>query len=254
MSFWRVSGKMSKAPSSAACLMNPSAARVFERGCLPDDFADAVLLVDKPGGCTSFDVIRVLRRLFPVRKVGHAGTLDPMATGLLICLLGRGATRRMQTFMELRKVYEGTLRLGEVTPSYDAETPVSRRADPRHITDSDLERARRGFLGGVSQIPPMYSARRVGGERLYRKARRGEVVEREASQVHIWRFELTGRRDAEVSFELECSKGTYVRTLAHDIGRKLGVGAHLVALRRTAIGPYRVERAWTLEELQRRAA
>lgn len=234
--------------------MKPSDARIFEKGHLPDDFADAVLLVDKPGGCTSFDVIRTLRRLFPVRKVGHAGTLDPMATGLLICLLGRGATRRMQSFMELRKAYEGTLRLGEVTPSYDAETPVSRRADPRHITAGDLEGARRGFLGDISQIPPMYSARRVGGERLYRKARRGETVERRASPVHVFRFELSGRSGADVSFDLECSKGTYVRALAHDFGRKLGVGAHLVALRRTAIGPYRVERAWTLQELEKRTA
>ncbi len=234
--------------------MLETAARIYEKGLLPDDLGDAVLLVDKPKGCTSFDVVRALRRLFAVRKIGHAGTLDPMATGLLICLVGRGATRRMQAFMELRKVYAGTLRLGEVTPSYDAETPVSRRAAWDHITTSDLAGARPGFVGAVSQIPPMYSARRVAGERLYRKARRGEIVERDASQVQIYRFELTGRRGADVSFELECSRGTYVRTLAHDFGSKLGVGAHLVALRRKAIGPYRVERAWTLEDLQREAA
>lgn len=215
---------------------------------LPPTFEAVALLIDKPRGWSSFDVIRKLRRLTRVRKIGHAGTLDPMATGLLICLFGR-ATKQMTTFMGLEKEYEGTLRLGQVTPSYDAETPVSEEHPWDHVTDEDLEQVRRGFLGTITQVPPMYSAVKVDGERLYRKARRGETVARPPRQIHIHAFELTGREGADVSFRVRCSKGTYIRTLAHDVGAQLGVGAHLVTLRRTRIGPYGVERAWTLEAL-----
>ncbi|RMF63917.1 MAG: tRNA pseudouridine(55) synthase TruB [Bacteroidetes bacterium] len=216
---------------------------------LPASFERAVLPVDKPRGWTSFDVIRKLRRLLRVRKIGHAGTLDPMATGLLICLVGR-ATKRMETFMGLPKTYEGVLRLGEVTPSYDAETEVTGRRPWQHLREADLEAVRQRFVGEVVQLPPMYSAVKVGGERLYRKARRGEDVERPARTVQIHAFELTGWEGPDVSFRVVCSKGTYIRTLAHDVGQALGCGAHLVALRRTAIGPYTVEAAWTLPALE----
>lgn len=216
---------------------------------LPEPGQPAVLLVDKPAGLTSFGVIRRLRRALGEKKIGHAGTLDPMATGLLIALVGREATRLQDRFMALPKTYTGTLRLGETTASFDAETPVEERHDASHITDEDLERARAAFVGQVEQLPPMYSAVKVGGQRLYRAARRGEEVERQPRPVTIYRFELTDRRGADVDFLVECSKGTYVRTLAHDLGQVLGVGAHLVALRRTAIGPFRVEEAWSLETL-----
>ncbi|ARA95002.1 tRNA pseudouridine(55) synthase TruB [Rhodothermaceae bacterium RA] len=218
----------------------------------PASLERVVLLVDKPAGWSSFDVIRKLRRILGVRKIGHAGTLDPMATGLLICLVGR-ATKLMEQVMGLKKVYTGTLRLGEVTPSYDAETDVIERADWTHLTQADLEAARQAFLGEIRQVPPVYSAIKVGGERLYRKARRGETVDVPARTVTIDRFEWTAWEGPDVSFEVVCSKGTYIRSLAHDVGERLGVGAHLVALRRTAIGPYRVAEAWTIPSLEEEA-
>lgn len=216
---------------------------------LPASYERAVLLMDKPQGWSSFDVIRRLRRLLSVRKMGHAGTLDPMATGLLILLVGR-ATKTMEHFMGLPKEYEGTLRLGAVTPSYDAETEVVERCAWEHLSADDLEAARHALTGEIEQVPPMYSAVKVGGERLYKKARRGEEVVRPPRRVRIDRFELLGQEGADVAFRVACSKGTYIRTLAHDFGQRLGVGAHLVALRRTAIGPYRVDRAWTVAGLE----
>lgn len=221
---------------------------VYPAPTLPDSFERVVLPIDKPQWRTSFDVVRIVRRMTG-QKVGHAGTLDPMATGLLIILVGR-ATKLMEAFMGLPKTYEGTLRLGAVTPSYDAETEVTERREWSHLTDTDLEAARAPFLGTITQRPPMYSAVKVKGERLYKKARRGETVERPPRQVRIDAFEVTGREGADVSFRVECSKGTYIRSLAHDFGQELGVGAHLVALRRTAIGPYRVDDAWTLDALE----
>lgn len=216
---------------------------------VPGSFDRVVLLMDKPKGWSSFDVIRKLRRVIGVKKIGHAGTLDPMATGLLICLVGR-ATKLMEFFMRLPKEYTGTLRLGETTASYDAESDVVESKPWQHITDDELDAARQLFLGEIEQIPPMYSAIKVGGERLYKKARRGEQVVRAPRRVHIDTFEWTGRQGADVSFRVECSKGTYIRSLAHDVGQRLDVGAHLVELRRTAIGSHRVEKAWTIETLE----
>ena len=230
-------------------VLGASGVEVWEKGRVPADFSAAVLLMDKPKGWSSFDVIRKLRGLTRMRKIGHAGTLDPMATGLLICLTGR-ATKQMESFMMMPKVYEGTMRLGESTPSYDAETPVTNRAEWSRVTDNALEGARQRFLGDIRQVPPMYSAIRMGGERLYKKARRGETVERPAAAVRIDRFELTGRNGQDVSFEVACTKGTYIRSLAHDMGQALGVGAHLTALRRTAIGRYEVARAWDIPAIE----
>ncbi len=221
----------------------------FARPDLPTSFERAVLPIDKPKGWTSFDVIRKLRRLLGVRKVGHAGTLDPMATGLLIVLVGQ-ATKLMQRFMQLPKEYTGTLRLGETTPTYDAESDVVERRDISHLSDADLDTARRSFLGTIRQQTPSYSAVRVGGERLYRKARRGEEVNPPFREVEISHFELTSREGPDVSFVVRCSKGTYIRSLAHEFGQVLGVGAHLVALRRTAIGDYSVDDAWTIDQLR----
>ena len=216
----------------------------------PESLERVVFPVDKPRDWSSFDVIRKLRRVLKTRKIGHAGTLDPMATGVLIVLVGR-ATKLMEYFMQLPKVYEGTLRLGEVTPTYDAESEVTERRSADHVTDDDLETARRRFLGEIEQKPPAFSAIKVGGERLYKKARRGEEVEVPARVVRIDEFILTSRDGTDVSFRVTCSKGTYIRSLAYDFGASLGVGAHLTALRRTAIGPYDVERAWTLDQLER---
>lgn len=216
---------------------------------LPELFEDLTLPVDKPQGWSSFDVIRKLRRILRVRKIGHAGTLDPMATGLLICLVGR-ATKRMEHFMHLPKEYVGTLRLGEETASYDAESDVIRRQPWSHVDADELERVRQQFLGDLDQRPPMYSAVKIGGERLYKKARRGEEVERPTRRVHIEAFEVSRVSGQDVDFRVACSKGTYIRALAHEFGQALGTGAHLVALRRTAIGSIRVSDAWTLETLE----
>lgn len=215
---------------------------------VPEAFTRAVLPIDKPQWETSFDVVRTVRRLTDERKVGHAGTLDPMATGLLIILVGR-ATKLMERFMELPKTYEGTLRLGEVTPSYDTETEVTEKHDWSEVTADDLEAARTPFLGTITQRAPAYSAVKVRGERLYKKARRGEKVDRPPRQVTIDAFEIAGRDGADVSFRVVCSKGTYIRSLAHDFGQELSVGAHLVTLRRTAIGPYQASDAWSLDAL-----
>jgi tRNA pseudouridine55 synthase len=224
---------------------------VSEHPELPVSWESAVLLVDKPKGMTSFDVIRVLRRATGIRRMGHAGTLDPMATGLLIILVGR-STKRMRDFMEMPKSYAGVIRLGEETPSFDAETEVIRRRDPAGVTTADLESARLRFLGPITQRTPSYSAVKVGGERLYRKARRGERVTTPDRHVTIDRFDLVAWSPPEVTIEVDCSKGTYIRSLAHEFGEALGVGGHLVALRRTGIGPFAVERAWPLGELESR--
>jgi tRNA pseudouridine55 synthase len=241
--------------------------RVYGRADgLPAPAAAAAILVDKPAGWTSFDVIAKLRR--PLNwmstsaagdgsgqrgrgklRMGHAGTLDPMATGLLILLVGREATRYQDRFMGLPKVYTGTFRLGETTPSFDADTPVDHRRDASGVTDEALRVAASALTGEIAQRPPAFSAVKVGGERLYRKARRGEEVDIAARPVTIYSFDIKARRGADVDFRVECTKGTYVRSLARDLGEALGTGAHLVALRREAIGPFRVDEAWALDSL-----
>ncbi len=226
---------------------------VWPPPCLPHSLERVVLPVDKPYGWTSFDVLRRLRRVLGVRKMGHAGTLDPMATGLLIVLVGR-ATKLHDRFLSLNKEYAGVLRLGEITASYDAETEVHEKHDWSEVSDDDLERTRRQFVGSIVQQAPAYSAVKVGGERLYKKARRGEDVVPPTRMVTIVGFEITNRDGADVSFILRCSKGTYVRSLAHEFGLKLGVGAHLSALRRTAIGKFRVEDAWRVSDVESAAA
>ena len=209
----------------------------------------AAVLVDKPPGMTSFGVVKKVRWAVGVKKVGHAGTLDPMATGLLVLLVGREATRQQDRFMGLPKVYSGTLRLGQTTSSYDADAPVDTEADASQVTDTDLDEARLAFVGEIEQVPPMVSAIKRGGERLYKKARRGETIEIEPRPVTVTAFDLTARRGDDVDFRVACSKGTYVRSLAHDLGQALGVGAHLTALRREAIGPFRVDEAFALDAL-----
>jgi tRNA pseudouridine(55) synthase len=165
-------------------------------------------------------------------------------------LVGRKATREQDRFMGLPKVYSGAIRLGETTASYDVETPVEETNPTDHLTESDLEAARQKFLGEIDQYPPMFSAIKVGGERLYKKARRGEMIEIKPRHVTISRFDLAEIRGSDVDFLVHCSKGTYIRSLAHDLGEELGVGGHLVSLRREAVGPYRVEDAWGLEEIE----
>ena len=227
---------------------DPDSVPISTNGSPIQSWDPLVMLIDKPKGLTSFDVIRRLRRVSPIRKIGHAGTLDPMATGLLICLSGR-ATKLMNHFMGQTKVYTGTIRLGETTASYDAETEVDVRVDASHLSDNDLSEASLEFVGDITQFTPPYSAVKVKGERLYKKARRGEVVPTPPRQVSIHRFELNKKADNDVEFEVECSSGTYIRSLAHEFGARLGVGAHLVALRRTQSGSFSADDAWQLDDL-----
>jgi tRNA pseudouridine55 synthase len=201
-----------------------------------------ILSIDKPGGVTSHDAVAMVRRALGTRKVGHAGTLDPMATGLLVMGVGR-ATRLLRFLGDLTKVYEGTLHLGVETATLDAEGRVTREADAGAITDEAIDRAMAEKLGASAQRPPAFSAVKVGGRTMHEAARKGELLEAPARIVRVDRFERTGRDGADVSFVCAVSGGTYVRVLAADVGAALGCGAHLTSLRRTAIGPFHVRDA-----------
>ena len=211
--------------------------------------ADGLVLVDKPAGVTSHDVVDAVRRALGTRRVGHAGTLDPMATGLLIVGVGR-ATRLLRYFGDLRKTYQGTARLGEETDTLDAEGVVVRRSVVT-VSRSDMERAFAALVGDSMQRPPAYSAVKVSGRKLYQAARAGEVVEAAARPIHVSAFDVRSVDGPDVEFTVTCSGGTYVRVLVADAGAALGCGAHLRALRRTAIGPYRVEDAVPPEAVDR---
>ena len=209
---------------------------------------DGLLLVDKPSGPTSHDVVAQIRRRFHIPKVGHGGTLDPMATGLLVILLGKG-TKISDRVMGHDKTYEATLRLGIETDSQDADGQVVAEKDAAAITAAQVAEQMQARLGDQMQLPPMVSAIKIKGVPLYKLARKGETVERPPKLVHVYRFELLAFRPPDVRFVVECTKGTYVRTLAHDVGQSLGVGAHLVQLRRTKIGQLDVAKAFALDDL-----
>jgi tRNA pseudouridine55 synthase len=198
---------------------------------------DGLLLIDKPAGITSHDAVAAVRRALRTKKVGHSGTLDPMATGLLLMGVGR-ATRLLRFLGELAKEYEGTALLGIETDTLDADGRVVRTADAGAVTSEALREAMGALTGEVEQIPPAYSAVKVGGEPLHRAARRGESVTAPPRRVHVERFDLTGSDLPVFAFEVTCSSGTYVRTLVADAGGALGCGAHLTSLRRTRIGPF----------------
>lgn len=241
--------------SSAAAQREIPPEMVFPPPNRPDDWGEgAILPIDKPKGASSFDVVEVVRECTGVKKVGHAGTLDPMATGLLLLLVSRPATRLQEACVHLKKTYEATMRLGEETPSHDAETQVVEKNDPSNVSREDLREVREQFVGTINQVPPMYSAIKVDGERLYKKARRGETVDRTPRQIHIDRFELRDWTPPDLSVLVMCSRGTYIRALARDLGEDLGVGAHLVRLRRTSIGPFDVAESWTVEALEQALA
>jgi tRNA pseudouridine55 synthase len=215
----------------------------------PPKDLEGVLLVDKPGDHTSHDVVARLRGKLRMKKIGHAGTLDPMATGLLIMLIGR-ATRVSQFLISLDKEYEGAIELGKTTDSQDADGQVMETRPVPALTEADVAKAMQGFLGDQYQIPPMYSAIKIGGVPLYKKARKGEEVEREPRFIRVMSWDLLRFESPRIEFRLRCSKGTYVRTLAHDLGTKLGCGAHLCALRRTATDRFNVAQALTLEQIE----
>ena len=210
---------------------------------------EGVLLVDKPTGFTSHDVVARLRRKLAMKRIGHAGTLDPMATGLLIMLIGK-ATRISQYLTNLDKEYEGTIELGKITNSQDADGEVMETRPVPALTEAEVRAAMQTFLGDQYQTPPMFSAIKVGGVPLYKLARKGEEIVREPRFIRVSAYELTRFALPHLDFRMRCSKGTYVRTLAHDLGQKLGCGAHLTTLRRSASGKFDVADALPLDQIE----
>ncbi|WP_109097237.1 tRNA pseudouridine(55) synthase TruB [Aquimarina sp. AU58] len=214
-----------------------------------------VLLIDKPLQWTSFQVVNKLRWLirknFGIKKikVGHAGTLDPLATGLLLICTGK-YTKRIQEFQGQAKEYTGTILLGATTPSYDLETEIDQTFPVDHISEEIIHKTTSLFIGEIEQYPPIFSALKKDGKRLYEYAREGETVEINSRKITITEFEITKIKFPEVEFRVLCSKGTYIRSLAHDFGKALNSGAHLTVLRRTKIGSFSVEDATTIESFE----
>jgi tRNA pseudouridine55 synthase len=211
---------------------------------------DGVLLVDKAPDMTSHDVVAITRRRLGVKKIGHCGTLDPLATGLLILVIGRG-TKIQDLLMAEDKEYVGTMKLGQVTDSQDADGEVTETREVPPFERAQIEAAFDKFAGDFYQMPPMVSAIKKEGVPLYKLARKGKTVEREPRFVHVFAREIIGVRPDEIDFRVVCSKGFYVRTYAHDIGMELGCGAHLKNLRRTKSGRFSVDTAMPVSELQR---
>ncbi len=225
---------------------------------LPPFPHSGILLVDKPKGWTSHDVVNFVRRRFNVKKVGHCGTLDPAATGLLVLVLGK-ATKASQPLSQCDKSYAGTILFGVETDSQDMDGEVVAEKDASYLTPEMVAEAFDAFTGDIEQIPPMVSAVKKNGKKLYELARKGEVVEREPRNIHIYKLTPTKFHLPKVDFEVTCSKGAYIRTLATDIGAKLGCGGVLFSLARTASGDFKLEdahsvdtmRKWTQDDLVR---
>lgn len=214
-----------------------------------------VLLIDKPLEWTSFQAVNKIKWLLKKQynlkkiKVGHAGTLDPLATGLLIICTGK-MTKQIESFQQQQKEYTGTFEIGTVTPSYDKETEVSETFSTEHITKKILLQATEKFKGEILQQPPIFSAVKKDGERLYNLARKGKTTEIPFRKIHIYKFELTSTELPLIDFKVACSKGTFIRSLAYDYGKVLKSGAHLAALRRTKIGEFSVDKALSIDEFE----
>lgn len=222
-----------------------------------EDFLDGqILLINKPLGWTSFDVVKKIKNLIRTKyslkkiKVGHAGTLDPLATGLLIVCTGK-FTKLISKIQGQEKTYTGTISLGGTTPSYDLETEVDNNYETAHITEELIKESTTQFIGEIDQKPPIFSALKKGGERLYEKARRGEAIEIESRKVTVREFTITSIENLEVNFEIKCSKGTYIRSIAHDFGAALNSGGHLSKLCRTSIGEYQISEAIDVETFKK---
>lgn len=209
---------------------------------------DGALLVDKPAGPTSHDIVESVRRQFQIKKVGHCGTLDPNATGLLVLLLGQ-ATKLSEKLMSDDKVYAGTIKFGESTDSYDVDGELTGSLPVPPLTLDELNESAASFIGDILQVPPMVSAIKKDGVPLYKLARKGIEVERKPRLIHIYNFRFTDYQEPSGYFRVACTKGTYVRSLAHELGEKIGCGAHLTTLRRLASGKYDVDDALTFEEI-----
>lgn len=219
-----------------------------------DFLSGEILLLDKPYTWTSFDVVNKVR--YAIRKdlgikkikIGHAGTLDPLATGLLILCTGK-FTKKIEEFIEYDKEYTGTFILGATTPSYDLETETDKTYPTDHLTEELIRDAVKQFTGEIEQVPPLFSAKKIGGRRAYKFARNEEEIELKAHRIKISAFEITGVSIPEVQFRIACSKGTYIRALARDLGTALGTGAYLSSLCRTRIGPHYLRDAFKVEEI-----
>lgn len=212
-----------------------------------------ILNLNKPAGFTSHDVVNHVRKLTGIKRIGHTGTLDPLATGVLLVCVGQ-ATRLIEYLVPGTKQYRAVIRLGQATTTYDAEGEVTSQADPAGLTEADVQRALAGFTGDIAQVPPAFSAIKKNGVPLYKLARKGLLVEPEARAVHVERIDLLSFNLPEITVEVTCGPGTYIRSLAHDLGQTLGVGAHLTELTRTANGCWRIEQAVSLETLAQAAA
>ncbi|MAZ11646.1 MAG: tRNA pseudouridine(55) synthase TruB [Verrucomicrobiales bacterium] len=209
---------------------------------------DGILLIDKPAGPTSHDIVDIIRNSYRIKKVGHCGTLDPAATGLLIIVLGK-ATKLSEKLMSDDKVYVGSMKLGETTNTFDAEGQVeSTQPVPDHSIET-LQKEANKFLGDQMQIPPMVSAIKINGTPLYKLARKGQTIDRKERFIHLYKFLISEYETPVAWFKVACTKGTYIRTLAHDFGQKIGCGGHLSGLRRTISGTFKVSNATSLEEL-----
>jgi tRNA pseudouridine55 synthase len=220
---------------------NTPATSEFEEG--------KVLLIDKPLRWTSFDVVRKIRNLIKIKKVGHAGTLDPLATGLLIVCTGK-YTKRINEYMSQEKEYTGTITLGATTPTYDLESEPQDFQPVEHISIQQLEQAAKLLTGPILQTPPIHSAIKKEGKRVYELARQGIDVKLDPRPVTIFEFEIVRAELPEVSFKVVCSTGTYIRSLADDFGKNLGCGGYLSSLRRTRIGPFSVNDAFGMQEFE----
>lgn len=204
------------------------------------NFFSKIILADKPLDYTSADIVHIFKKNFRINKIGHAGTLDPKATGLLILCTDK-MTKAIDKFMNLEKEYSGILRIGAVTKTSDTESEEENPVDVSQITDADIENVRKRFEGETEQIPPMHSAVKYKGKPLYKLARKGKVIERQPKKVFIKDFTVNRLNETEIYFKLTCSKGTYIRVLASDFGESLGVGAYLKSLRRLRIGEFTTE-------------
>lgn len=218
-----------------------------------DPFAEGkLLLINKPLGWTSFDVVKKIRSTIKIRKVGHAGTLDPLATGLLIVCTGK-FTRKINEYMAKEKEYTGSFTLGATTPTYDLESEPENFKEYQHLTEPDIVRATEQFVGAISQIPPAHSAIKKDGRPVYEKARKGIEVVLEPRTIHIKEFTITAIELPKIYFKVVCSTGTYIRSLAHDFGVALGCGAYLSGLCRTRIGEFKLEDAMEIKDFQKTA-
>lgn len=210
-----------------------------------------ILIVNKPKGMTSHDVVDAVRRITGQQRVGHAGTLDPLATGVLVIGVGRDATKVLGTITkDTKKTYRATVQFGSTSDTYDAEGTISENEEVRPVKKSDVQQALRQFTGTFQQTPPAYSAIKVGGKKSYDRARAGETFQLESRTVTVHSVDLQKFQWPTAMFDVTCSSGTYIRSIAHDLGEKLGVGAYLAGLERTAVGSYTIRQSQTLEQLQ----